>query len=106
MTSMAVPSAVLVDGGHELAEGGHWFDDQYVYVDILSGRLFELRDDTGPTAPRQPAALDVPLGAVVLVGDTPGAWIAAAGTGIALLTADGALEWLDFSEDRTPSPAG
>ncbi|MFI1354405.1 SMP-30/gluconolactonase/LRE family protein [Streptomyces sp. NPDC020898] len=105
MTSTAVPAAVLVDGGYELAEGGRWFDDRYVYVDILSGRLFELRDGTGPTTPRQLAALDVPLGAVAPVADTPGAWIAAAGTGIALLTADGALEWLDRPEDRTPVPS-
>ena len=68
MTSTALPAAVLVDGGYELAEGGRWFDDRYVYVDILSGRLFELRDGTGTTAPRQLAALDVPLGAVAPVG--------------------------------------
>jgi hypothetical protein len=42
------------------------------------------------------------LGAVGPVADRPGAWIAAAGTGIALLAADGAPEWLDRPEDRTP----
>ena len=101
MTSTAASVAVVVDGGYELAEGGRWVDGRYVYVDLLSGRLFELRDDTGPE-PRQLARLDVPLGAVAPVGDRPDAWIAAAGTGIALLTADGALEWLDRPEDRTP----
>ncbi|MER5428646.1 SMP-30/gluconolactonase/LRE family protein [Streptomyces sp. NPDC002588] len=104
MTSTAVPTAVVVDGAYELAEGGRWADGRYVYVDILSGRLFELRDDTEPT-PRQLARLDVPLGAVAPVADPPGAWIAAAGTGIALLTPDGALEWLDRPEDRTPVPS-
>lgn len=104
MTSTAAPAAVLVDGAYELAEGGSWFDGRYVYVDILSGRLFELREDTEPN-PRQLARLDVPLGAVAPVADQPGAWIAAAGTGIALLTADGTLEWLDRPEDRTPSAA-
>ncbi|ELP65327.1 SMP-30/Gluconolaconase/LRE-like region [Streptomyces turgidiscabies Car8] len=94
-----------MDGGYELAEGGRWVDGRYVYVDILSGRLFELRADTEPGTPRQLAALDVPLGAVAPVQDRPDTWIAAAGTGIALLTADGALEWLDRPEDRTPVPS-
>lgn len=101
MTSTAVPAAVLVDGAYELAEGGRWVDGRYVYVDILSGRLFELEDRTR-AAPRQLAQLNVPLGAVAPVADRPGTWIAAAGTGIALLTADGAQEWLDRPEDRTP----
>ncbi|WP_051865239.1 SMP-30/gluconolactonase/LRE family protein [Streptomyces griseus] len=104
MTHTARTAAVVVDGAYELAEGGRWFDGRYVYVDILSGRLFELRDDTEP-APRQLCGLDVPLGAVAPVADRPGTWIAAAGTGIALLTADGAPEWLDRPEDRTPAPS-
>ncbi|WP_326584535.1 SMP-30/gluconolactonase/LRE family protein [Streptomyces sp. NBC_00481] len=102
MTSASTPTSVVVDGAYELAEGGRWIDGRYVYVDILSGRLFELRDGTDLATPRQLARLDVPLGAVAPVGDRPGAWIAAVGTGIALLTADGALEWLDRPEDRTP----
>lgn len=102
MTSASTPTSVVVDGAYELAEGGRWIDGRYVYVDILSGRLFELRDGTDLATPRQLARLDVPLGAVAPVGDRPGAWIAAAGTGIALLTADGALEWLDRPEDRAP----
>ncbi|WP_406162581.1 SMP-30/gluconolactonase/LRE family protein [Streptomyces canus] len=104
-------------GGYELAEGGRWFDGRYVYVDILSGRLLELRDDTEPT---RLAGLDVPLGAVEYftgpgvkgrltafapVHGRPDTWIAAAGTGIALLTPDGALDWLDRPEDRTPFPS-
>ncbi|MPY56937.1 SMP-30/gluconolactonase/LRE family protein [Streptomyces spongiae] len=105
MTSTAVPAAIVVDGAYELAEGGRWIDDRYVYVDILSGRLFELRDDTEPAVVRQLAGLDVPLGAVAPVGDRPGAWIAAADTGIALLTPDGTPEWLDRPEDRTPVPS-
>ncbi|MFH9548349.1 SMP-30/gluconolactonase/LRE family protein [Streptomyces sp. NPDC017435] len=103
MTSTAASAEVLVDGGYELAEGGRWVDGRYVYVDILDGRLRELRD--GTTAPRELARLDVPLGAVAPVADRPGAWIAAAGTGIALLTPDGTLEWLDRPEDRTPVPS-
>ncbi|MDQ1065910.1 hypothetical protein [Streptomyces canus] len=64
MTSTAAPATVVVDGGYELAEGGRWFDGRYVYFDLLSGRLFALRDDTGPT---RLACLDVPLGAVAPV---------------------------------------
>ncbi|MFE9443417.1 SMP-30/gluconolactonase/LRE family protein [Streptomyces sp. NPDC006602] len=105
MTFTAAHATVVVDGGYELAEGGRWFDGRFVYVDILSGRLFELSHDSGPAAPRQLARLDVPLGAVAPVGDRPDAWIAAAGTGIARLTADGALQWLDRPEDRTPVPS-
>ncbi|MEU0071467.1 SMP-30/gluconolactonase/LRE family protein [Streptomyces sp. NPDC006332] len=105
MTSTAHPAAVLVEGAYELAEGGRWVDGRYVYVDILSGRLFELRDDTGRATARQLARLDVPLGAVAPVSGRPDEWIAAAGTGIALLTADGALTWLDRPEDRTPVPS-
>ncbi|MBP5873414.1 SMP-30/gluconolactonase/LRE family protein [Streptomyces scabiei] len=108
MTSTEAPATLVVDGAYELAEGGRWFDGRYVYVDILSGRLFELRDDREgrtDTAPAQLAHLDVPLGAVAPVHGRPGTWIAAAGTGIALLTPDGALEWLDRPEDRTPAPS-
>lgn len=103
MTSMAASATVVVDGAYELAEGGRWFDGRYVYVDILSGRLFELPDDRDHTGPTQLARLDIPLGAVAPVSGRPGSWIAAAGTGIALLTPDGALEWLDRPEDRTPA---
>ncbi|MGW7726661.1 SMP-30/gluconolactonase/LRE family protein [Streptomyces canus] len=66
------------------------------------GRFLELRDDTEPT---RLAGLDVPLGAVAPVHGRPDTWIAAAGTGIALLTPDGALDWLDRPEDRTPFPS-
>ncbi|MGI5423626.1 SMP-30/gluconolactonase/LRE family protein [Streptomyces sp. CA-179760] len=104
MTATAASAAVVVDGGYELAEGGRWVDGRYVYVDILSGRLFELREDDGPTV-RQLAGLEVPLGAVAPVTDRPGTWIAAAGTGIALLTPEGAPTWLDRPEDRTPIPS-
>src|SRR3954464_9782399 len=78
------PTTIAVQGGYELAEGGRWAGDRYVYVDILSGRLLELREDRDQ-APRQLARLDVPLGAVAPVRDRPDDWIAAAGTGIALL---------------------
>ncbi|MER7564079.1 SMP-30/gluconolactonase/LRE family protein [Streptomyces sp. NPDC097941] len=105
MTSTALPATVVVDGAYELAEGGRWIDGRYVYVDILSGRLFELREDTEPESARQLARLDVALGAVAPVAGRPDTWIAAAGTGIALLTPGGVLQWLDRPEDRTPVPS-
>ncbi|WP_371667322.1 SMP-30/gluconolactonase/LRE family protein [Streptomyces sp. NBC_00289] len=98
------PTTISVHGGYELAEGGRWVGDRYIYVDILTGRLFELRDgaDQGP---RQLARLDVPLGAVAPVRNRPGHWIAAAGTGIALIGADGEVEWLDRPEDHNSVPS-
>ncbi|WP_330269332.1 SMP-30/gluconolactonase/LRE family protein [Streptomyces griseorubiginosus] len=107
MTSAPPPPAtIMVQGEYELAEGGRWVDGRLVYVDILAGRLLELRENTErAAAPRELARLDVPLGAVAPVHGSPGTWIAAAGTGIALLTRDGKLQWLDRPEDRTGVPS-
>ncbi|MCO1658679.1 SMP-30/gluconolactonase/LRE family protein [Pseudonocardia sp. S2-4] len=69
--------------------------DRVVMVDIPTGRLLV-------TDPRQVLAdLDVPLGAVAPLADGSG-WLAAAGTGIAVLGADGAVEWVDRPEDGAP----
>lgn len=97
------PVTVAAGGGYELAEGGRWTGGRFVYVDILSGRLFELPDRVG-ALPRPLARIDVPLGAVAPVHGRPDTWIAAAGTGIALLHPGGGLEWLDRPEDRSPVP--
>ena len=107
MTSAPPPPAtILVQGDYELAEGGRWVDGRLVYVDILAGRLLELRENTDRApAPHELARLDVPLGAVAPVHGSPGTWIAAAGTGIALLTQDGEVQWLDRPEDRTHVPS-
>jgi sugar lactone lactonase YvrE len=89
---------VVHSGGYELAEGVRHIGDRLVFVDILSGRLFETALDD-PTAVRLVTQLDVPLGAVAPVHGRPGTWIAAAGTGIALLDDAGGIEWLDRPED-------
>jgi len=94
MTEVAVVHA----GGYELAEGVRHVGDRLVFVDILSGRLFETAPDE-PAAVRLVMQLDVPLGAVAPIRGRPGAWIAAAGTGIALLDDAGRVEWLDRPED-------
>lgn len=70
----------------ELGEGLRWVDDRLVLVDLLAGRLLETDGDA--RAPlRELRRLDVPLGAVAPVTGRPGDWLAAAGTGITLLTA-------------------
>ncbi|MET8464571.1 SMP-30/gluconolactonase/LRE family protein [Micromonospora zamorensis] len=72
----------------ELGEGLRWVDDRLVLVDLLAGRLLET-DGDGPTPLRELRRLDVPLGAVAPVTGRSGDWLAAAGTGITVLTTAG-----------------
>jgi sugar lactone lactonase YvrE len=99
----------------DLGEGIRWTGDGIVLVDILEGRLLAAPDE--PAAPlRQLARIPLPLGAVAPVSGRPGTWIAAAGTGICLLTTDGISTWLSRPEadapvamrmnDATADPAG
>ncbi len=99
MTSdVRVPSRVTVDR-YELGEGGRWVDGRFVFVDILAGRLHELRDDgTVGTL----AALNVPLGAVAPIEGRPDQWLAAAGTGVALIESGSVTHWLGRPEDANP----
>lgn len=90
-------------GGYELAEGTRWAGDHLVFTDILAGTLLAAPAD-GPGTPRVLARLDVPLGAAAPVAGQPGTWIAAAGTGIALIGPDGAVTWLDRPEHTAPVP--
>ena len=90
-------------GGYELAEGGRWVGDRLLFVDILSGRLLSA-STTQPGAADVLLRLDVPLGAVAPIAGRSGAWIAAAGTGIALISADGSTDWLARPEDGGPVP--
>lgn len=106
MTEHAVagtpPLRVWTAGEYELAEGTTWVRGRLVFVDILAGTLLEA-PATGPGEARVLARLDVPLGAVAPVAGRPGEWIAAAGTGIALLGSDGSLSWIDRPEDNKPA---
>ncbi|MDG4807511.1 SMP-30/gluconolactonase/LRE family protein [Micromonospora sp. WMMD1120] len=79
---------VWSDDRLELGEGLRWVDDRLVLVDLLAGRLLET-DGDAPAPLREVRRLDVPLGAVAPVADRPGAWLAAAGTGVTLLPATG-----------------
>ncbi|MFH8442193.1 SMP-30/gluconolactonase/LRE family protein [Streptomyces sp. NPDC018026] len=83
----------------ELGEGIRWTDDGIILVDILQGRLL-----TTATALHHPLrellSLPVPLGAVAPVAGRPGTWIAAAGTGVCLLNANGITRWLATPEDH------
>jgi sugar lactone lactonase YvrE len=85
----------------ELGEGARWTGDRVVLVDIPSGRLLEADpDEPGPL--RELVKLDVTLGAVAPLGGSRDEWIAACGTGIALIRKGGRLEWLDRPEDSKP----
>lgn len=93
--------AVAVSGGYELAEGARWVDGRLVFVDILAGSLYEV----SPSGEDHLLArLDVPLGAVAPVAGSPGRWIAAVGTGFALLDPPGRLTWIDRPEDAADVP--
>jgi sugar lactone lactonase YvrE len=91
----------------ELGEGIRWVDGRIVLTDILSGRLLAAPPgDLGRTGPLDVLAqLPVPLGAVAPVQGRPGDWIAAAGTGICLLGADGTTRWQARPEDGASPPA-
>jgi sugar lactone lactonase YvrE len=85
----------------ELGEGSRWVGDRVVLVDVPAGRLLAA-DPANPGPLRQLAKLDVTLGAVAPLAGTDEAWIAACGTGIAMLRASGRLEWLAKPEDGNP----
>jgi sugar lactone lactonase YvrE len=71
-----------------LGEGARWVDDRLVFVDLLAGRLLETT--TGAPGPlRELRRLPVPLGAVAPLAGDPGSWLAAAGTNVEILHADG-----------------
>jgi sugar lactone lactonase YvrE len=89
--------------GYELAEGTRWLGGHLVFTDILAGMLLAA-PAAGPGDARVLARLGVPLGAVAPVAGKPGEWIAAAGTGIALIGPDGTLAWLDRPEDGSLHP--
>jgi sugar lactone lactonase YvrE len=85
----------------ELGEGARCVGDHVVLVDIPTGRLLEA-DPAQPGLLRELARLDVTLGAVAPLAGREGEWIAACGTGIALIKVGGKLEWLDRPEDGKP----
>src|ERR1700754_1336001 len=80
-----------------LGEGLRLDGEQLIMVDILSGRLLRLPPGlAGP--PPVLVGWTEPLGA--LAGLPGGGWIAAAGTGIALLRPGAEPRWLARPEDR------
>lgn len=84
----------------ELGEGLRHVDGGLIMVDILSGRLLGL-PQTADAPARVLARLAEPLGAVAPLAG--GGWIAAAGTGIAVL-GNGAVRWLGRPEDDATTP--
>jgi sugar lactone lactonase YvrE len=101
VTGQAPPVSIWSGGGYELAEGTRWLGDHLVFTDILSGTLLAA-PGAGPGDAEVLASLGVPLGAVAPVAGRPGEWIAAAGTGIALVGAHGAVTWISRPEDGAP----
>jgi sugar lactone lactonase YvrE len=87
----------------ELGEGMRRVGNRLVTVDILAGVLTSLDPDR-PGDGEELLRLAVPLGAVAPVAGRPGFWLAAAGTGVALIGPAGAVEWLDHPEDKAPVP--
>jgi sugar lactone lactonase YvrE len=88
---------VISTGRYELGEGARWVNGELYWVDILTGRLFVRRGAEDVVL----AHLDVPLGAVAAIDGRPGRWLAAAGTGVAILDPAGQkqLTWLDRPAD-------
>ncbi|WP_225891316.1 SMP-30/gluconolactonase/LRE family protein [Streptomyces dioscori] len=84
-----------------------WTDDHgIVLVDILAGRLLTATTDRPADPFRQLAHLPFPLSAVAPVADAPGTWIAAAGTGICLLTPGTPPHWLARPEADVDTGTG
>ena len=88
----------LTDRPLELGEGARWVDGRLVFVDILSGALYE-HPGVVPGEAVLLAEVDVPLGAVAPLRRSEG-WIAAAGDGIALLAPGSPPQWVDRPEQR------
>jgi sugar lactone lactonase YvrE len=101
VTGAAARLRVWSGGGYELAEGTRWLGDRLVFTDILAGTLLAA-PGMRPGHAGVLARLGVPLGAVAPVAGRPGEWIAAAGTGIVLIGADGAVTWIGRPEDKAP----
>ncbi|MFF2380381.1 SMP-30/gluconolactonase/LRE family protein [Streptomyces sp. NPDC058108] len=95
---MSTPAPVARPDRLELGEGIRWTGEEVVLVDLLAGRL--LRAPADPAGALEPLArLPFPVGAVAPVTGRPGTWIAAADTGVCLLTPDGRVTWLGRPED-------
>jgi sugar lactone lactonase YvrE len=89
----------------ELGEGSRWVGDQVVLVDIPAGRLFgvPIPTGTGTATLTELAHVPEPLAAVAPVEGAPGAWLAAVGTGFAVLDPSGVRQ-LASPEPVTAKP--
>ena len=87
----------------ELGEGLRLQGPNLLMVDILTGRLLRL-DPRLPGPAEVLVDLDVPLGAVAPLRDRPGTYVAAAGTGVALIAAGDRPRWLARPEDGAATP--
>jgi sugar lactone lactonase YvrE len=81
----------------ELGEGPRWVDGRLVLVDLLVGRLLV---DDGTAQLKTLVKLPVPLGAVAPIHGSPDAWIAAADTGVCILTSSGSPSWIAQADEH------
>jgi sugar lactone lactonase YvrE len=86
----------------ELGEGARWIADALLHVDLLVGRLYS--SDPGASETRVMTSLGIPLGVVAPIAGRPGHWIAAAGTGIAVLNPNDTVDWIARPEESTSAP--
>jgi sugar lactone lactonase YvrE len=92
----------------ELGEGSRWIGDRVVLVDIPAGRLLcAPAPGRAVATTAEPlhriAELPEPLAAVAPIAGRPGAWLAAAGTGFAVLDQD-QVHWIAAPPPVTHRP--
>ncbi|MCP9206730.1 SMP-30/gluconolactonase/LRE family protein [Streptomyces sp. NEAU-Y11] len=93
-------------GRHHLAEGARWYEGRLLFVDLLAGDLYRCGAVETELPPRL-LGLGMPLGAVAPVAAAPHAppvWIAAAGTGVALVAPGRRPRWLARPEAGATVP--
>ncbi|WP_346534236.1 SMP-30/gluconolactonase/LRE family protein [Micromonospora sp. DPT] len=88
----------------ELGEGARWVDGRLVLVDLLAGRLLETTGDA-PAPLREVHKLGAPLGAVAPIAGQLDSWLAAVGTGVAVLDGTGGSQLVADLEGDNPARA-
>jgi sugar lactone lactonase YvrE len=88
-----------VPGRLELGEGPRWVDGRLVFVNILAGTLYAADTGAPGAATVLASTAPLPLGAVAPLESEPGSWVAAVGTGVAILRPGQEPTWLGKPAD-------